>query len=89
MTGPEHYRQAEKLIATARQAISPTSPASGFHARVPQMPGAATPSDTDRYTRAITEAQVHAILALAAATALDSDTPCWAEVAGTKLSGSP
>jgi hypothetical protein len=34
----------------------------------------------------ITVAQTHALLALAAATALDSDQPEWLDVAGGKLS---
>jgi hypothetical protein len=37
----------------------------------------------------IAAAQAHAILALAATTALDSDSREWFNVAGTKMSGSP
>ncbi len=70
MTGPEHYRQAEELIAEAR--------------KVPR-----TEAASDRYARAITEAQAHATLALAAATALCAVTESreWAEVAGIRLPG--
>jgi|SRR5689334_4708698 hypothetical protein len=62
MNGPDHYRRAEQLIADARKAIAPPP---GF---TPVKPGAPTPSEL--HQRAITEAQVHATLALAAATAL-------------------
>jgi hypothetical protein len=46
-------------------------------------------SDPGLPDRTIAEAQVHATLALAAATAvagLDADSRAWADVAGTKLS---
>jgi hypothetical protein len=73
MTGPEHYRQAEELIAEAR--------------KVRRTGGEEA---SDRFARAITEAQVHAILAVAAASALDSvtDSHGWHEAAGTKPSDS-
>jgi hypothetical protein len=51
MTGPEHYREAERLITEAR--ITPE----GF-----------TPNASQSYAQTIAEAQVHAVLALAAAT---------------------
>ncbi|MFF9554544.1 hypothetical protein ACF1DY_01750 [Streptomyces albus] len=63
MTGPEHYREAERLLR-----------------------------DQYRTAQSIAEAQVHATLALAAATALVDETPrsdshseyrAWAEVAGS------
>ena len=50
MTGPEHYREAERLIKQANGIMD------GF------------PGDT--YAQTVAEAQVHATLALAAATAL-------------------
>ena len=70
MTGPEHYAEAERLLALA-----------------------------DRHTRGVTydhewaltlnAAQVHATLALAAATAVGTagpDSHAWADVAATRLS---
>lgn len=67
MTGPEHYREAERLIASSYRdgELSPEA--------------------------LIAEAQVHATLALAAATALNDNEPglpacewkTWREVAGT------
>jgi hypothetical protein len=72
MTGPEHYAEAERLLAVA-----------------------------DRNTRGVTydqewaltltAAQVHATLALAAATAVGTAGPdghAWADVAATRLSAS-
>jgi hypothetical protein len=61
MNGPDHYRRAEQLIAAARKAFAPPPDLT------PVTPGAPTPSEL--HQRAITEAQVHATLALAAATA--------------------
>jgi hypothetical protein len=69
MTGPEHYREAEQLIAAARSTAQ-----------------ASTLESTHRYAQTIAEAQVHAMLALAAATAVSSDSREWHNVAGTKLS---
>ena len=70
MTGPEHYAEAERLLALA-----------------------------DRHTRGVTygpewaltltAAQVHATLALAAATAVGTagpDSHAWADVAATRIS---
>lgn len=67
-TGPEHYREAEKLLAEAMETHD------------------GQPADT-----CLARAQVHAILALAAATALNdheeglprSDWHVWQDVAGT------
>jgi hypothetical protein len=70
MTGPEHYRQVEQLIATARDTAQ-----------------APTLESTHRHAQTIAEAQVHAMLALAAATGVSSDSREWHDVAGTKLSG--
>jgi len=66
MTGPEHYREAEQLIAVARDTAQ-----------------ASTLESTRQYAQTIAEAQVHAILALAAATGLSSDSREWHDVAGT------
>ena len=46
-------------------------------------------ASADRFARLITEAQAHATLAVAAATAVKSPTDghAWVEVAGAKLSG--
>ncbi len=67
MTGPDHYREAERLMAEINPEWQP------------------------EYTTVNTrQAQVHAILALAAATALRhsvTDSHTWAEVAGTKPAG--
>lgn len=75
MNGPEHYREAERLIAQANKIQHDQGPGCG--------------SD-----EVLAEAQVHATLALAAATALtpfanvdngnpDSDVCAWREAAGT------
>jgi hypothetical protein len=58
MTGPEHYREAERLLATAYEDNLTTYEG--------ENPAAA---------RNIAEAQVHATLALAAATALPATRP--------------
>lgn len=75
MNGPDHYREAEKLLTGA----------------------ANVPVDDRAYTmELIAVAQVHATLALAAATAtqltgqfveLDEDAFAWNEVAGVPLRG--
>jgi hypothetical protein len=72
MTGPEHYLEAERLIAMARES---------HHADL-----------YGHYTDAqaallLADAQVHATLAHAAATALSStaDARAWAEAAGTRM----
>ena len=59
MTGAEHYRRAEQLIAEAREAIAPGQSA------YPLKPG--EPTSAELYERNIAEAQVPATLALAAA----------------------
>jgi len=74
MTGPEHYREAEKLLAHADVAID-----EGY---------------SDRAGLMHAEAQVHATLALAAATALNdgngglpaADFATWKDAAATKAS---
>jgi hypothetical protein len=58
MDGRGHYRRAEELIAEAREAIAPQP------RFTPLTPGA--PTRAERHQQAITEAQVHATLALAA-----------------------
>lgn len=57
MTGPEHYREAERLLATAYEGNLTT-----YEGENPEA------------ARQIAEAQVHATLALAAATALSEPT---------------
>jgi hypothetical protein len=72
MTGPEHYRRAEQLVESATRR------------------GEGELEDeivvSDDHPGIIAAAQVHAVLALAAATALDSDHREWFKVAGSKLS---
>jgi len=73
MTGPEHYREAERLIGMARES---------HHA---DLYGHYTDAQADLI---LADAQVHAILAGAAATALGTsraETLAWAETAGFKL----
>ena len=66
MTGPEHYRAAELLLAEAAE-----------------RPGEA-------FARSIVTAQVHAILALAAATALHGVTDHhWFEATGAQHTDGP
>jgi hypothetical protein len=70
MTGPEHYLEAERLLADRLNL-------SGRYEGVVSREVAA-------------HAQVHATLALAAATALAAeslDSRAWRDAAGTKLSG--
>jgi hypothetical protein len=68
MTGPEHYREAERIIT----AVSA---------------GELDASVLDR-DQLLIAAQVHALLASAAATAVSSslDSRAWADAAGTRLS---
>jgi hypothetical protein len=74
MTGPDHYREAERLIAE--------------QAKVTRLHDDTCP-EADRM---LAEAQVHATLALAAATALNDndggmpsvDFKAWDDVAGVK-----
>jgi hypothetical protein len=67
MTGPEHFEEAERMLAEAR-----------------------TVQDALFRGMLLAEAHVHAMLANAAATALNEavDTEAWAKVAGTRLPGS-
>ncbi|MGW4040431.1 hypothetical protein ACWEIM_29845 [Streptomyces sp. NPDC004778] len=78
MTGPEHYREAERLITESYAIIRPNDEG---------------PCEADR---SLAEAQVHATLALAAATALIDETPrsdshseyrAWSNVAGSPYQG--
>jgi hypothetical protein len=95
MTGPGHYRRAEQLLAEASQAIrfrrqpGQSGPADLRVPRKDMEERRRLSTDPDLPDRNIAEAQVHATLALAAATAvagLDPDSRAWADVAGTKLS---
>jgi hypothetical protein len=95
MTGPEHYYRAEQLLAEAGEIIRfRQQPGQSGPADLPVRP-----TDMDERRRlssdpglsdlTIAEAQVHATLALAAATAvagLGPDSRAWADVAGTKPS---
>jgi hypothetical protein len=77
MTGPEHYREAERLIGMARES---------HHA---DLYGHESDSQS---ALILADAQVHATLASAAATALGTaraETMAWAEAAGFKLPGEP
>lgn len=77
MTGPEHYREAERLIVEARE-----------------VDVAADDLDLKAALWALSAAQVHATLALAAATGLGHagfdepgpDTYAWRRVASAALS---
>lgn len=72
MTGPDHYRKAEQLLAESHTVLRPNDEG---------------PCEADRV---IAEAQVHATLALAAATALIApqgsgrsvDVQQWRDAAG-------
>jgi hypothetical protein len=95
MTGPEHYHRAEQLLAEASQIIRfRQQPGQSGPADLPVRPKdmeerRRLSSDPGLPERNIAEAQVHATLALAAATAvagLGPDSRAWADVAGTKLS---
>jgi len=69
MTGPEHYAEAERLLAVADR-----------HARGVTY--------DQEWTLPLTAAQVHATLALAAATAVGTAAPdghAWADAAATRL----
>jgi hypothetical protein len=59
VTGPEHYREAERLLAEAREATA------RGQSDYPLKPG--EPTSAERYERAMKEALVHATLAVAAA----------------------
>jgi hypothetical protein len=69
MTGPEHYREAERIITEVSA-------------------GELDASVLDR-DQLLIAAQVHALLASAAATAISSglDAKAWNDVAGTKRGG--
>lgn len=70
MTGPDHYREAERLLA-GTQRNGPWADGSGARVEPPS-------------THDIAKAQVHATLAQAAATAMLVDEPVnagWVEVA--------
>jgi hypothetical protein len=91
----EHYYRAEQLLAEASQIITfRQQPGQSGPADLPERPTDAEErrklsSDPGLPERTIAEAQVHATLALAAATAvagLGPDSRAWADVAGTKLS---
>jgi len=66
MNGPDHYREAERLLRIA-------------HDRSNDLFG-------EHLLATLTAAQVHAVLALTAATALGTDRE-WTDAAGTKLGG--
>ena len=71
MTGPDHYREAERLIAE----LVSINPGGGEMHRASEV--------------ALAAAQVHATLALAAASALGTsatEARTWADAAGTKPS---
>jgi len=81
MNGPDHYREAERTLALARLATA-------------QQANATEPSEV--VTMMLAAAQVHATLALAAATALNAplhdntstpDELAWHEVSGVKPEG--
>lgn len=73
MTGPEHYREAERLIAMARD-----------HGH--EIGGILYRGTQIVPPLILADAQVHAILALAAATGVTSNSQEWTDVAGPKLS---
>ena len=78
MTGPQHYAEAEQLMAFADEK-------GDSHRRTRS---GADPSAAD-LQRILADAQIHATLGLAAATALGTSPAegrAWTEVAGTKYS---
>ena len=94
MTGPEHYHRAEQLLAEASQIIRfRQQPGQSGPTDLPVRPQdmeerRRLSSDPGLPDRNIAEAQVHATLALAAATAvaaLAPDSRAWADIAGTKF----
>jgi len=75
MTGPEHYKLAERLLSQA--ARDPRE-----SAQIPVVPPPVNrPLGPQQRDRMIAQAQVHATLALAAATAL-GDSDQWNAAAG-------
>jgi hypothetical protein len=93
MTGPEHYKIAENLLQKAEAEIQPlpndppASPQEALERTIKRgrelqgrMPKSMKPDEM------IASAQVHALLAIAAATAVGSSEPdsrAWHEAAGT------
>lgn len=85
MTGPDHYRAAEQLQQHARAVTDAT-----------QGPLAEMPAMERAQLRAadLTDAQIHATLALAAAIGLSADLPqldaaAWRDVAATHVDEAP
>ena len=83
MTGPEHYQRAEYLIMSAEQKYALPAVVSSRH--LPRHEDA----DSLGPAEMMAAAQVHAMLALAAATALAQDTSlgdhsAWRRVAGVE-----
>ena len=78
MTGPEHYREAERLLqhASAMAAVAPGGPNSAEELAV-------------RRTADLAEAQVHATLALAAVIGLSADLPPGDVAAWRKAAAAP
>lgn len=79
MTGPEHYRRAEELLANI-PSITDHHAMGGVEQEPTYIESMHLP--------AVAVAQVHATLAAAAATALGeapAETRAWTEVAGTRL----
>jgi hypothetical protein len=79
MTGPEHYTEAEKLITVAREQSNPND--LGIYTYDDTLPDVG---------KLLADAQVHATLAAAAASALGAshaESRAWADAAGTRLSG--
>ena len=66
MTGPEHYREAERLLDGLSRGIE----------RAQQI-GSSGASMAAALDNVVAQAQVHATLALAAATALPADYVGW------------
>lgn len=75
MNGVEHYRQAERLIALADEATDPTAIEGGWEATADlaelEIRAGIMDSAEQQARDLIAIAQVHATLALAAATALN------------------
>lgn len=80
MTGPEHYREAERLLDPRARNRPSFAPAPGSPGRTAQTVPAGE--------SIMAEAQVHATLALAAAIALQGqglDLRAWQDTAGTPV----
>jgi hypothetical protein len=86
MTGPEHYRAAERLLSDASFTNATGTPVSREgHPIEPRV-----------YATLIDRAQVHATLALAAATAIPlvrnhvlAEMKAWSDAAGTRPDAEP